>query len=73
MMGAWKVGIVRRLGIGIAVLGVAGAIGWGLIGPDWRAFLGHQPYGRDILFWNLDQGWISSKTAGGPASPLPSR
>ena len=46
---------MRRLGIGIAALGVAGALGWGLIGPDWRAFLGHQPYGRDILFWNLDQ------------------
>ncbi|KDA02191.1 serine hydrolase domain-containing protein [Hyphomonas oceanitis] len=48
-------GLGRRLAIGVAALGVAGLAGWFLIGPDWRALIAHQPYGRDILFWNLDQ------------------
>ncbi|MEH6810083.1 MAG: serine hydrolase [Hyphomonas oceanitis] len=48
-------GLGRRLAIGVAALGVAGLAGWFFIGPDWRALLAHQPYGRDILFWNLDQ------------------
>jgi len=47
--------LVRRLGIGLAAIVVAAGIGWIGIGPDWRAFLSHQPYGRDVLFWNLDQ------------------
>ena len=48
-------GLGRRLDIGVAALGVAGLAGWFFIGPDWRALLAHQPYGRDVLFWNLDQ------------------
>jgi CubicO group peptidase (beta-lactamase class C family) len=48
-------GFPRRLGIGLAAIFVAVAIGWTVIGPDWRSFLSHQPYGRDVLFWNLDQ------------------
>ena len=48
-------GLGRRLAIGVAALGVAGLAGWFFIGPDWRALIAHQPYGRDVLFWNLDQ------------------
>ena len=48
-------GLGRRLAIGVAALGVAGLAGWFFIGPDWRALIAHQPYGRDVLFWDLDQ------------------
>jgi CubicO group peptidase (beta-lactamase class C family) len=48
-------GLGRRLAIGVAALGVAGLAVWFFIGPDWRALIAHQPYGRDVLFWNLDQ------------------
>lgn len=47
--------ILKRVGIGLAVLFVAAGIGWILIGPEWRALLTHQPYGRDVLFWNQAQ------------------
>lgn len=47
--------LLRRLSIGLAAIGAAAAIGWAAIGPDWRAFLSHQPYGRDVLFWDLGQ------------------
>ena len=47
--------ILRRVGIGLAALFVAVGIGWVLIGPEWRSLLVHQPYGRDVLFWNQAQ------------------
>jgi len=50
-----RMGLLRRLGIGLAAIVVAAAVGWTVIGPDWRAFLSHQPYGRDVLFWDLGQ------------------
>jgi CubicO group peptidase (beta-lactamase class C family) len=50
-----RMGRLRRLGIGLAAIVVAAAVGWTVIGPDWRAFLSHQPYGRDVLFWDLGQ------------------
>lgn len=46
---------LRRMGIVFAALIVAAGSGWILIGPDWRALLTHQPYGRDVLFWNQAQ------------------
>lgn len=47
--------ILKRVSVFLAALIVAAGIGWILIGPDWRALLAHQPYGRDILFWNQAQ------------------
>lgn len=46
---------LRRLGVALAALFVVLGIGWVVIGPEWRALLAHQPYGRDVLFWNQAQ------------------
>jgi CubicO group peptidase (beta-lactamase class C family) len=47
--------ILKRVSLVFAALIVAAGIGWILIGPEWRALLAHQPYGRDVLFWNQAQ------------------
>ena len=47
--------LLKRVSLVFAALIVAAGIGWILIGPEWRALLAHQPYGRDVLFWNQAQ------------------
>ena len=46
---------LRRIGVTLAALVVAGGVGWMLIGPDWRAVVTHPPEGRDVLFWSVPQ------------------
>jgi len=46
---------LRRIGVTLAALVVAGGEGWMLIGPDWRAVVTHPPEGRDVLFWSVPQ------------------
>lgn len=48
-------GLMKRIGIGLAVLGVLLAAGWFLIGPDWRGLLANPPVNRDVLFWSQGQ------------------
>ena len=47
--------LLKRVSLVFAALIVAAGVGWILIGPEWRALLAHQPYGRDVLFWNQAQ------------------
>lgn len=46
---------VRRGWVGLAILLVLLAVGWVLIGPDWRALLSNPPFGKDVLFWTQAQ------------------
>lgn len=48
-------GLMKRIGIGLAALGVLLSAGWFLIGPDWRGLLANPPVNRDVLFWSQGQ------------------
>lgn len=48
-------GLIKRIGIGLAALGLLLIAGWFLIGPDWRGLLANPPVNRDVLFWSQGQ------------------
>lgn len=46
---------MKRLGYGLGVIALIGAITWWLIGSDWRRLLSSLPTDADVLFWTQGQ------------------
>ncbi len=46
---------MKKLGIGIGILAVIGAIFWMAIGSDWRRLILNAPTDADVLFWSQGQ------------------
>ena len=46
---------MKKLGYGLGVVALIGALTWWLIGSDWRRLLTSLPTDADVLFWSQDQ------------------
>ncbi|MEM9570322.1 MAG: serine hydrolase [Pseudomonadota bacterium] len=46
---------MKRLGIGLGVIALIGAIFWWFIGADWRRLIASAPSDANILFWSQSQ------------------
>jgi CubicO group peptidase (beta-lactamase class C family) len=46
---------MKRIAIGLGVFVLIGALGWGLIGSDWRRLVLNLPTNADVLFWTQGQ------------------
>ncbi|MEO0451121.1 MAG: serine hydrolase [Pseudomonadota bacterium] len=46
---------MKKLGIGLAIVALIGAIGWWLIGSDWRRLVTNLPTDAEVLFWTQGQ------------------
>lgn len=46
---------MKRLGIGLGIVALIAALGWWLIGSDWRRLALNLPTDADVLFWTQGQ------------------
>lgn len=46
---------MKKLGIGLAIVALVGAIGWWSIGSDWRRLMMNLPGDAEVLFWTQGQ------------------
>jgi len=46
---------MKRFGIGLGIFALIAALGWGLIGSDWRRLLLNLPTDANVLFWSQGQ------------------
>ncbi len=46
---------MKKLGIGLAIVALVGALGWWLIGSDWRRLIMNLPSDAEVLFWTQGQ------------------
>ena len=46
---------MKKLGIGIGILALIGAVFWWSIGADWRRLIMNPPTNSDVLFWSQGQ------------------
>ena len=46
---------MRKLGIGLAILALLGAVFWAMIGSDWRRLISAMPTDANVLFWTQAQ------------------
>lgn len=46
---------MKRLGYGLGIIALIGAMTWWLIGSDWRRLLSSLPTDADVLFWTQGQ------------------
>ena len=46
---------MKKLGYGLGILALIGALGWWLIGSDWRRLITNLPTDAEVLFWTQGQ------------------